>query len=795
MRLVALVVLASVLVVFDVGVVDAARVPETLSEKRPAGAGVIMVEFPIDFVAVSWDASDVDVERHHGGGVGVESHGAVRFRHDGRWGGWVPLREDGVQAPGRWSSALVVADDAEAYQVRGIPGWARSANVIAINTTDGPLVTVGERRRGGADALSSCVSRAEWGADESKRLVDGVESWPTTFYPVQGLIVHHTVTANDDPDPAATVRAIYEHHTVGNGWGDIGYNYLVDESGVVYEGRWSGAASVACSSGGDGFDFAHDDANRLVTGGHTAYHNQGNVGVAVLGNFASAAEYPQDPPWVQVDPKPAAVAAVTELLAELAMRHRLDPGGMVDYANPMCDLPSDEWEWDCDDLSLPYFPGRGDPARFKDAIAGHRDWRSTACPGALLYALLGSMRDGVASLIERRPVITVEQDPLTLEGNTKGGYAGVISGVSATDPDDEPVTLANNAPGVLPVGDTVVVWKATDPGGRFDVTNQTVTIVDTTPPDATPPDETVVDAANKLGGVADFTVTSTDVVDPSPVTMCTPASGSVFPIGVTSVSCVTSDASGNETPTVFAVTVVANAHTFGLIDPISGLWHLYDSVGIETTSFYFGNPGDYPIMGDWDGDGVETPGLYRQSDGYVYLRNSNTQGIADIRFFFGNPGDVPIAGDFNGDGFDTVSIYRPSEARFYIVNELGANDGGLGAADIDYVFGNPGDKPFVGDFNTDGIETVGLHRETTGLVYFRNSHTQGNADNQFIFGDPGDRLVAGDWTGNGEYTAALFRPSNTTAYFRYTNTQGNANSQFTTGQSPWLPVAGNTGTR
>jgi hypothetical protein len=66
-------------------------------------------------------------------------------------------------------------------------------------------------------------------------------------------------------------------------------------------------------------------------------------------------------------------------------------------------------------------------------------------------------------------------------------------------------------------------------------------------------------------------------------------------------------------------------------------------------------------MGDWNCDGVQTPGLYRQSDGFVYLRNSNTQGVADITFFFGNPGDVPIAGDFNGNGCDTVSIYRPSE--------------------------------------------------------------------------------------------------------------------------------------
>ena len=164
----------------------------------------------------------------------------------------------------------------------------------------------------------------------------------------------------------------------------------------------------------------------------------------------------------------------------------------------------------------------------------------------------------------------------------------------------------------------------------------------------------------------------------------------------------------------------------GLFDPDQGQWH------IGTTSFYFGVPNDIPMMGDWDCDGDETPGLYRQSDGFVYLRNSNTQGVADIKFFFGIPGDVPLAGDFNGDGCDTVSIYRPAEARIYIINELGSSGGGLGAAEFSYLFGVVGDKPFVGDFNGNGTDTVGLHRESTGLVYYRNTNTQGVADVDFI---------------------------------------------------------------
>jgi hypothetical protein len=208
----------------------------------------------------------------------------------------------------------------------------------------------------------------------------------------------------------------------------------------------------------------------------------------------------------------------------------------------------------------------------------------------------------------------------------------------------------------------------------------------------------------------------------------------------------------------------------------AGRFNIWDkaTTGNIQTSFHYGNPGDVPFSGDWNCDGIETPGLYRQSDGYVYLRNSNSQGIADVSFFFGNPGDVPLSGDFDKDGCDTVSIFRPAEQRFYVINELGSNDGGLGAADFSFIFGNPGDKAFVGDFNGDGVDTIGLHRESTGLVYFRNSNSTGIAGNQFIYGDPGDKIVAGDWDGDGDDTIGVYRPGNGLFYLRNSNTQGNA---------------------
>ncbi len=126
----------------------------------------------------------------------------------------------------------------------------------------------------------------------------------------------------------------------------------------------------------------------------------------------------------------------------------------------------------------------------------------------------------------------------------------------------------------------------------------------------------------------------------------------------------------------------------------------------------------------------------------------------------------------------------------------GSNEGGLGAAEYSFLFGNPGDKPVVGDWDGDGIDEIGLHRESTGLFYYRNTLTTGVADGDLYFGDPGDRFIAGDWgVPAGVDTPAVFRPSDVTFYFRHTLTQGNADYQFPWrgARSRWLPVAGDLG--
>ena len=85
------------------------------------------------------------------------------------------------------------------------------------------------------------VSRAEWGADESLRYnSNGTEKWPREYDKVIHLVVHHTDTPVNDPDPAARVRSICYYHTVTRNDGDIGYNAIIGSDGRIYEGHKGG---------------------------------------------------------------------------------------------------------------------------------------------------------------------------------------------------------------------------------------------------------------------------------------------------------------------------------------------------------------------------------------------------------------------------------------------------------------------------------------------------------------------------------------------------------------------------
>ena len=188
-------------------------------------------------------------------------------------------------------------------------------------------------------------------------------------------------------------------------------------------------------------------------------------------------------------------------------------------------------------------------------------------------------------------------------------------------------------------------------------------------------------------------------------------------------------------------------------------------------------------MGDWDCDGFDTVGMYRPSNGFVYVRNANGFGVADEDFFYGLAGDVALVGDWNSDGCDTLAIYR--QGTVFVRNELGT-----GVADYSFFFGDPGDRPFSGDFDADGDSSVGLYRETTGFAYLRNSNSSGFADSEFFYGEPSDRIFIGDWDGDGSQTVGIYRPSEAAYYLSNANQTGTADAQGYFGYSGHLPVGG-----
>ena len=140
--------------------------------------------------------------------------------------------------------------------------------------------------------------------------------------------------------------------------------------------------------------------------------------------------------------------------------------------------------------------------------------------------------------------------------------------------------------------------------------------------------------------------------------------------------------------------------TVALVDS-QARFHLFENLETSSVSsrITFGNPGDEPLMGDWDCNGVQTPGMYRRSSGFMYLRNSNTSGAADLQFYFGNPGDIPLAGDFDGDGdIDLAASVNGGDSVSVILN----NGDGTFAGRTQYGVGGSPWGIQSADFNLDG---------------------------------------------------------------------------------------------
>ena len=239
--------------------------------------------------------------------------------------------------------------------------------LTVLGLSDGSTTTKRTARRSAPGALSAAdaavtepavAPRGSWGADPAYM------TWAPQFYATRKLVVHHTDTSDAYADRAgaeAQIRSIYYYHSVTQGWGDIGYNFLIDKFGNIYEGRYSRDYAGANPTG--------DDATgRGVTGAHTGGWNSGTVGVALLGTLTAH------------DATPAAREALQRLLAWEAGRNGIDPQATAPFVNPVSG------------------------ATITTAnIAGHRDYAATACPGDTFYPTLPAIRAGTAALVNGTP--------------------------------------------------------------------------------------------------------------------------------------------------------------------------------------------------------------------------------------------------------------------------------------------------------------------------------------------------------------------------------------------------------
>jgi hypothetical protein len=183
------------------------------------------------------------------------------------------------------------------------------------------------------------VSRNAWCSHADCTYSDGLE-----YHPVSHLIVHHTVSNNNSTDWPAVVRAIWNFHTYSRGWGDIGYNYLVDPNGVIYEGHY----------GGDN-----------VVGTHASGANKGSMAVSLLGTFTAYS------PGIR--PPQAMLNATADLLAWKADQRDIN---VFDASR----MPNLTW-------GVPH-------------LMGHRDvYGTTECPGDQAHLLIPWLRDQIAAKI------------------------------------------------------------------------------------------------------------------------------------------------------------------------------------------------------------------------------------------------------------------------------------------------------------------------------------------------------------------------------------------------------------
>ena len=279
--------------------------------------------------------------------VGLHWHGTgtplFRTRSlSGRWSAWLAADDDWGRDGSGWRKGAAEwtgAADAIQYRLRGRVTALRAYFLWS------PVERIPARRLSIAGS-PTIIPRESWGADESIRR----DKRPVYAPALRFVLIHHTVNTNNytPAESAAIVRGDYVYHVKGNGWDDIGYNFLVDKYGQVFEGRYGGI-------------------DKPVVGAHSLGFNNGSAGIALIGNYSS------------VGISAAARASLVKLLAwRLDVAH-IDPLSFVNVLSG----------------GNQKFP-RGIPVNLR-VISGHRDTYFTECPGNALYAEIPSIAQSVAA--------------------------------------------------------------------------------------------------------------------------------------------------------------------------------------------------------------------------------------------------------------------------------------------------------------------------------------------------------------------------------------------------------------
>jgi len=274
--------------------------------------------------------------------------------------------------------------------------WMGPVTMESINTLDGPKREVALASTGPSDAgAPPIVTRAEWGADERlKRSTGGCQR---IFHPLRQIFVHHTAGSNNDYNGAATMRAIYAYHTESRGWCDLGYNFVIDWSGRIFEGRW--ARNYASWETHD----SEDSRGNVVAGAHVGGFNSGSVGISLMGNFTS------------VGPPVAMKESLKAMLAWEAGRHELDPTGTHSFNG-----------------------------RKMRVIAGHRDAGQTACPGNRVYDQLPKFRRKTKAMIGEGLTVSrlsLAASSAVVKYGRSVEMSGALVDASGQPLADQPVTL------------------------------------------------------------------------------------------------------------------------------------------------------------------------------------------------------------------------------------------------------------------------------------------------------------------------------------------------------------------